>query len=112
MLDSTSKSAHIISYFFCIASPISTNEQITNDSQWAAVIKPSLETCDEVTCVGHSLGGALCNTFTMCANTGAEYLVGNTNAEMQEDYDSLVWTKKLILAKGSVEQGANTDMVE
>merc|ERR1719491_2138113 len=43
--------------------------QITNDPEWAANIKPSLAQCDELSCVGHSLGGALCNLFTMCANT-------------------------------------------
>ncbi|KAL7552244.1 hypothetical protein ACHAWF_015472 [Thalassiosira exigua] len=67
--------------------------QLTHNAQWASEIKPSLEKCHEVTCVGHSLGGALCNVFTMCANTGPEYLVGNTDAGMQDDYDALVWTK-------------------
>lgn len=68
--------------------------QITHDDQWDSEIRPALETCDEVTCVGHSLGGALCNTFTMCANNGPEYLEGNTDPSMQDDYDSLKWTKK------------------
>ena len=44
--------------------------QITHDEQWASAIKPQLETCHEVVCVGHSLGGALCNVLTMCANQG------------------------------------------
>lgn len=75
---------------------------IISDPQWEANIKPSLEQCDQVTCVGHSLGGALCNAFTMCANTGAEYLVGNTDPGMQNDYDMLVWTKK---TRATQEQG-------
>ena len=27
-----------------------------------------------MTCVGHSLGGSLCNVWTMCANQGEENL--------------------------------------
>lgn len=79
---------------------------LISDPQWAAKIKPSLEQCDQVTCVGHSLGGALCNVFTMCANTGHEYLAGNTDSGMQNDYDMLTWTKKTGAAK---EQGADVD---
>jgi hypothetical protein len=45
--------------------------QITHDDQYSEIIKPALETCHEVTCVGFSLGGSLCNLFTMCANQGA-----------------------------------------
>ena len=47
---------------------------ITHNVQYSAIIKPALETCHEVTCVGHSLGGALCNMFVMCANQGEENL--------------------------------------
>jgi len=79
--------------------------KITHDLQWDSEIRPALETCDEVTCVGHSLGGALCNTFTMCANNGPEYLEGNTDPGMQDDYDSLKWTKKL---RPSIQQDSNT----
>merc|ERR1712194_15710 len=79
---------------------------LISDPQWAANIKPSLEQCDQVTCVGHSLGGSLCNVFTMCANTGHEYLADNTDLGMQNDYDMLTWTKKTGAAK---EQGAGVD---
>ena len=44
--------------------------QITHDDQYSEIIKPALETCHEVTCVGFSLGGSLCDIFTMCANQG------------------------------------------
>lgn len=80
--------------------------QITHDPQWASNIKPALEKCDEVTCVGFSLGGSLCSVFTMCANTGPEYLVGNTSWGMQDDYDSLAWNKK----GSSVQQDAKVTM--
>lgn len=33
-------------------------------------VKPVLESCNKVTCVGHSLGGALCELFAACANSG------------------------------------------
>mmetsp|Transcript_62604 Transcript_62604/g.179583 ORF Transcript_62604/g.179583 Transcript_62604/m.179583 type:complete len:371 (-) Transcript_62604:84-1196(-) len=33
-------------------------------------LRPSLEQCNRVTCVGHSLGGALCEIFAACANSG------------------------------------------
>ena len=74
--------------------------KITHNPQYATVIKPALETCDDVTCVGHSLGGALCNVFTMCANQGLENLnkgwsnTNNDEREMWDDYNSLIWTKK------------------
>lgn len=67
---------------------------IINDSQYTASIKPALETCHEVTCVGHSLGGALCNLFTMCANQGLENLNKFTNGnDGWDDYYALTWTK-------------------
>ncbi|KAL3784817.1 hypothetical protein HJC23_006954 [Cyclotella cryptica] len=66
---------------------------ITHDSQYASSIKPALETCHEVTCVGHSLGGSLCNLFTMCANQGMENLDGGDGEDMWDDYYSLSWTK-------------------
>mmetsp|Transcript_15049 Transcript_15049/g.28604 ORF Transcript_15049/g.28604 Transcript_15049/m.28604 type:complete len:466 (+) Transcript_15049:544-1941(+) len=65
--------------------------RITHDSQYANVIVPALETCHEVTCVGHSLGGSLCNLFTMCANHGLENLRGSNNRKMWDDYNSLIW---------------------
>lgn len=69
--------------------------EITHDSQYASVIKPALETCHEVTCVGHSLGGSLCNLFTMCANQGKENLekMRYDDESMWDDYYSLIWTK-------------------
>lgn len=51
-------------------------EHIIADYQYHNVIKPALETCHEVICVGHSLGGSLCNLFTMCANQ-VEDNIGN-----------------------------------
>jgi len=91
--------------FLSLAISTFTHDQITHDLQWDSEIRPALETCDEVTCVGHSLGGSLCNTFTMCANNGPEYLEGNTDPGMQDDYDSLKWTKKL---RPSIQQDSNT----
>ena len=69
--------------------------EITHDSQYASIIKPALETCHEVSCVGHSLGGSLCNLFTMCANQGRENLekMRYSDESMWDDYYSLVWTK-------------------
>ncbi|KAL7479429.1 hypothetical protein ACHAW6_005161 [Cyclotella cf. meneghiniana] len=67
--------------------------RITHDSQYESSIKPALETCHEVTCVGHSLGGSLCNLFTMCANQGMENLDGGDGEDMWDDYYSLTWTK-------------------
>ena len=75
---------------------------LTHDSQYASEIVPALESCHEVTCVGHSLGGALCSLFTMCANRGLEYLQNNNDSELVfeedakhlDDYNSLIWTKK------------------
>ena len=55
-------------------------------SQWSSEIVPALETCYDVTCVGHSLGGAMCNLFTMCANHGSENLDGSDDAENWDDY--------------------------
>ena len=48
--------------------------QLTNNPQYERHIKPALASCQELSCVGHSLGGALCNVFTMCANQGLENL--------------------------------------
>ena len=64
---------------------------IARDPQYAARIVPALETCHEVTCVGHSLGGALCNLFVMCANRGLEHLDGEDGGQMWDDYRSLIW---------------------
>jgi hypothetical protein len=66
---------------------------IIKDDAFANVIKPALETCHEVTCVGHSLGGALCSLLTMCVNQGLEYLDVTDDKTMWDDYKSLAWSK-------------------
>jgi len=53
-------------------------------SLWPS-LRPKLEHCNKVTCVGHSLGGSLCELFAACANSG-NYT--------HEDYKLLQWTKK------------------
>jgi hypothetical protein len=67
--------------------------RITRASQWSSDIVPALETCYDVTCVGHSLGGALCNLFTICANHGSENLDGSDDADNWDDYNTLIWKK-------------------
>jgi hypothetical protein len=69
--------------------------RITRDDQYSDVIRPALETCHEVTCVGYSLGGSLCNLFAMCANGGEYYLDDGMadGEEMHRDYESLAWIK-------------------
>jgi len=47
-------------------------------------IRPKLEKCANVTCVGHSLGGALCEIFSACANSGNF---------TDPDYHMLAWNK-------------------
>jgi hypothetical protein len=51
---------------------------------WASGIKSKLPMCKKVTCVGHSLGGALCELFTLCANS---------NRYGDPDFDKLAWKK-------------------
>jgi len=46
-------------------------------------MKPKLAKCRKVICVGHSLGGALCELFAACANSG------HTD---DPDYQLLAWT--------------------
>ncbi|KAL3815274.1 hypothetical protein ACHAXA_001886 [Cyclostephanos tholiformis] len=65
----------------------------TRDSQWSNTIVPALETCHDVTCVGHSLGGSLCNLFIICANHGLENLDESDDEENWDDYTTLIWTK-------------------
>merc|ERR1719401_620081 len=55
---------------------------ITN-ALWTKV-RPTLEQCNMVICVGHSLGGSLCEVFAACANSG------NTT---DPDFQKLVWEK-------------------
>lgn len=50
---------------------------------WQAYVKPKLGKCRRVTCTGHSLGGALCEIFAACANSGHVH---------DPDYQRLVWT--------------------
>lgn len=69
---------------------------ITHDDQYQNVIKPALETCHEVTCAGHSLGGSLCDLFTMCANQGPEFLNRKSDAGMWDDYNSLIWNQPAV----------------
>lgn len=47
-------------------------------------LKPKLGKCSKVICVGHSLGGSLCDLFAACANSGR---TGDP------DYELLKWTK-------------------
>lgn len=57
---------------------------ITNTPQWKEGISDKLTHCETVSCVGHSLGGALCELFTLCANS---------NHKGHPDYDALAWEK-------------------
>jgi len=66
----------------------------TRNPQFGKVIVPALETCDDVVCVGHSLGGSLCSLFADCANNGLNNLVGSKDKEMWADYESLTWRRK------------------
>lgn len=49
------------------------------------LIRPKLERCSTVTCVGHSLGGSLCDLFTACANSW--------NVE-DPDFQKFTWAKR------------------
>ena len=62
--------------------------KLTRNTQYTTIIKPVLETCHDVTCVGHSLGGSLCNLFTMCANQ--KEITGQNS---WNDYQQLIWKK-------------------
>ncbi|CAK0836605.1 unnamed protein product, partial [Prorocentrum cordatum] len=55
---------------------------IASSPNYTSGIKSKLPMCRSLGCVGHSLGGALCELFVMCANSGRE---GNP------DYDLLSW---------------------
>jgi len=46
------------------------NELWTITNNLFPQLKPILSSCSKVTCVGHSLGGALCEIFAACANSG------------------------------------------
>lgn len=49
---------------------------------WEKHMKPRLSKCRRVSCVGHSLGGALCEVFAACANSGHT---------ADEDFKRLIW---------------------
>mmetsp|Transcript_63946 Transcript_63946/g.113705 ORF Transcript_63946/g.113705 Transcript_63946/m.113705 type:complete len:633 (-) Transcript_63946:72-1970(-) len=57
---------------------------ILKHDSWNA-IKAKLAKCNEVYCVGHSLGGAMCDVFSGCVNTQD---VSNA------DFQSLMWHKE------------------
>ena len=82
---------------------------ITHDEKWSSVIKPQLETCHEVTCAGHSLGGALCSLFTMCANQGEENLGPEDDDGMWDDFQALAWTKAKPEEAAAETSGSNCD---
>jgi len=54
---------------------------LTSDTAWANM-KDKLKGCKRVSCVGHSIGGALCEILAACANSGKK-----TN----EHFQNLVW---------------------
>lgn len=60
---------------------------------WMA-LKPKLAQCNRVICVGHSLGGALCEIFAACANSGHFD---------DPDYQRLAWTKNTTAAMPEVD---------
>ncbi|KAL7532418.1 hypothetical protein ACHAWF_004130 [Thalassiosira exigua] len=65
---------------------------ITSDVQYSDVIVPALQDYDEVSCVGHSLGGSLCQLFMYCANADPDgFQISNSMA--MDDYASLVWNQ-------------------
>merc|ERR1719384_3045715 len=43
---------------------------LTNQPAYRKGILPKLARCSKTICVGHSLGGALCEIFVGCANSG------------------------------------------
>jgi hypothetical protein len=56
---------------------------LVHDDHYQNSIKPVLQQCSSVTCIGHSLGGALCELWTACANSGRQ---GDPT------YELLAWT--------------------
>lgn len=55
-------------------------------------IKPALETCSQVTCIGFSLGGALCDLFTMCVNNPPGE---DSDVRGRDDYQRLKWERQV-----------------
>lgn len=56
--------------------------QIVASDEYKDQIKANLPFCKRVACIGHSLGGALCELFVTCANS---------NRRGDPDYDLLAW---------------------
>lgn len=48
-------------------------------------MRPHLETCNRLICVGHSMGGSMCEVFSACVNSG------NVT---DPDYQTLIWRKR------------------
>ena len=67
--------------------------KLIHNRQYTTIIKPALETCHDVTCVGHSLGGSLCNLFTLCANQKVESIDAN-DLDGWREYQTLIWDKR------------------
>ncbi|CAE7484248.1 unnamed protein product [Symbiodinium natans] len=73
--------------------------QLSDHSIWKK-ITDKLAKCNRVICVGHSLGGAMCDVFSGCINSG------HTS---DPDYQKLVWyqgTPELMPEIGSAEEEA------
>jgi len=60
------------------------NELWTMSDDIFGFLRPTLEQCARVICVGHSLGGALCEIFAACANSGNF---------TDPDYQKLAWKR-------------------
>lgn len=60
-------------------------------------LRPKLSKCNKVSCVGHSLGGALCEIFAACANSGRV---------ADPDYQQQMWAKKTPEEMPEITQGA------
>merc|ERR1711879_319485 len=56
---------------------------IVHDNRFQQQIKPVLQKCKAVNCVGHGMGGSICDLFTACANSGRQW---------DADYKSIAWT--------------------
>merc|ERR1711972_188334 len=74
------------------------NEVWTSTRDLFPRLRPKLSKCHEVSCVGHSLGGSLCEIFAACANSGRT---------SDPDYVQQTWEKNTPevmeeIARGSV----------
>jgi len=59
-------------------------------------LRPKLSKCNKVYCVGHSLGGSLCEIFTACANS---------QRFTDPDYQNQMWSKGTPEAMPEIETG-------